>query len=71
MNYKIVGYRKMLGLTQREMATKFNISVQAYRMKEHGKTPFSDSEKIIFKGLLLTMFPKITIDDIFFAQKVS
>jgi len=67
----IPGYRIMLGKTQKEMAVFFNISVQAYRMKEKGKTPFSDEEKILFKNLLQEIFPKITIDEIFFAPKVS
>ncbi|MBR3055025.1 MAG: hypothetical protein IKG63_04275 [Streptococcus sp.] len=63
---KIIGYRKMLGFTQTDLAKKFGISLQAYRLKENGTTAFKDSEKIIFKKMLLTIFPDITIDDIFF-----
>lgn len=63
---KIVGYRKMLGKTQDEMAKEFNISKQAYWQKEKGCTSFSDREKILFKKMLLPIFPNITIDDIFF-----
>lgn len=65
---KIAGYRKMLGKNQVEMAKEFKISRQSYYLKENGKVPFTDKEKIIFKKLLLPIFPSITIDDIFFAQ---
>lgn len=63
---KVVGYRKMLGKTQDEMAKEFNISKQAYWQKEKGSTSFSDREKILFKEMLLPIFPNITIDEIFF-----
>lgn len=67
----IAGYRKMLEKSQTEMAKIFGISLQAYRSKEIGKTPFSDNEKLKLKKMLLPIFPDITIDDIFFKQKVS
>lgn len=67
MKNKIVGYRKMLGHTQATMAKEFGISKQAYRLKEVGKTPFNDSEKFKFKELLKSIFPEITIDEIFFS----
>lgn len=67
MNNRIIGYRKMLGWTQLDMARHLCISLQAYRMKEKGKTPFNDKEKVIFKELLQELFPKITIDEIFFS----
>lgn len=63
---KVAGYRKMLGLTQKGMAQKFEISSQAYWQKEKGIISFSDKEKIAFKKMLLPIFPNITIDDIFF-----
>ncbi|WP_427813502.1 helix-turn-helix transcriptional regulator [Enterococcus sp. 22-H-5-01] len=66
MKYKVAGYRKMLGMTQQEMAKSFGISLQAYFKKENGKVAFSDQEKLLFKELLLPIFPNITIDDIFF-----
>lgn len=68
---RIAGYRRMLGLTQKEMAEKLNISVQAYSKKELGKTPFKDSEKIAFKKMLEPLFPEITIDEIFFKKNVT
>ncbi|GAA2836427.1 helix-turn-helix transcriptional regulator [Lactococcus raffinolactis] len=64
---KIIGYRKMLGFTQTDLAKEFGISLQAYRLKENGTTAFKDSEKVLFKNLLIPIFPSITIDDIFFS----
>ncbi|HEL2056169.1 TPA: helix-turn-helix domain-containing protein [Streptococcus suis] len=63
---KVRGYRNMLGKSQKEMAKALGISVQSYHNKEKGNVPFKDSEKIIFKSLLLSLFPKITLEDIFF-----
>ncbi|MGM0214296.1 helix-turn-helix transcriptional regulator [Enterococcus sp. AZ109] len=64
---KIVGYRKMLGKTQSEMAKIFNVSTQSYWQKENGKARFSDEEKILFKKMVQDIFPNITIDEIFFS----
>lgn len=63
---KIAGYRKMLGMTQADIAKVFGVSKQAYSSKERGKVPFKDTEKVIFKNLLKDVFPNILIDDIFF-----
>lgn len=63
---KIVGYRNMLCMTQKEMSALFGISPQAYWKKEKGIVPFSDREKIIFKNKVKFIFPNITIDEIFF-----
>lgn len=63
---KIVGYRKMLGMTQNEMAIKFGISTQAYRTKEQGKVNFTNNEMRLFRDLLRnSLFPTITVDEIF------
>lgn len=64
---KVIGYRKMLGMTQDDMAKLFGVSVQAYRMKEVGKTAFNKKEMLLIRRLLREkLFPKITIDEIFF-----
>ena len=68
---KIAGYRKMLGMTQQDMAKRMQISRQTYSLKENGKISFSDDEKIILKELLIQIFPNITIDEYFFRNKVS
>lgn len=67
---KVVGYRNMLSMTQTDMANYLGISLQAYWNKEHGKTPFSDQEKVMIKKILLPIFPDITIDAIFFDNLV-
>ena len=67
---KIKGYRNMLGLSQEQLGKQLGISKQAYYNKESGKNSFSDSEKLKFKTLLLPLFPDITIEDIFFWEKV-
>ncbi|QJS96666.1 transcriptional regulator [Dolosigranulum pigrum] len=66
MKNKIRGYRHMVGLTQEQMGEKLGITKQAYHLKETGQSSFKDDEKIIFKKMLLGMFPDITIEDIFF-----
>lgn len=68
---KLVGYRAMLGKTQKEMADAMGISRQSYYLKEKGDIAFSDNEKSIFKKMLIPLFPTITIDELFFNQNVS
>ncbi|MDU0440177.1 helix-turn-helix transcriptional regulator [Staphylococcus haemolyticus] len=64
---KVLGYRKMLGKTQSQMAKEFNISEQSYRNKEKGKTDFKKAEMLKFKSLLIDRrLSNITLDDIFF-----
>lgn len=64
---KVLGYRKMLGYTQKDLAEKFNISVTAYRLKEIGKISFKKKEMLVFRDMLRkSHFPDITIDEIFF-----
>lgn len=67
----IAGYRKMLNATQSDMAKALGISKQSYYRKENQLVPFTDQEKILIKRMLIPLFPNITIDDIFFNQKVS
>lgn len=69
---KVEKYRKFIGYTQKRMATLLDISTQAYRNKEKGFTPFKDTEKITIKRKLVENgFKDITIDEIFFEEKVS
>ena len=69
---KVESYRKFIGYTQKQMSTLLNISTQAYRNKEKGITPFKDTEKIVIKNKLVENgFNDITIDEIFFDNKVS
>lgn len=63
---KIAGYRKMLDLTQKDMANKLGISKQSYWLKENGKVAFSDKEKLQIKNEVKEIIPDITIDNLFF-----
>lgn len=65
----LAGYRKMLGVTQTDMANRLGISKQAYYRKEKKLVPFSDKEKVMIKEMLIQIFPEITIDEIFFRTK--
>lgn len=64
----VAGYRKMIGMTQAEMANQLNISEVTYRNKEKGKIPFKDFEMEIFYKLLKRIKPSVNITDIFFTQ---
>jgi putative transcriptional regulator len=63
---KVAGYRVMLGLTQRHIATKLGISSQSYSNKENGRTSFNDREKLKLKRIFSEIDSSLTIDDIFF-----
>lgn len=65
----IVGYRKMIGLTQKEMAKYLDISELTYRNKEKGRIPFKDFEMLKFLELLKPIKPDIRIEEIFFTKK--
>lgn len=61
------GYRKLIGMTQKELADIFGVSVQSISRKEKGETPYTDKEKEIFRDLIRERaIPNITIDEIFF-----
>lgn len=68
---ELANMRKAIGCTQKDMAKEFGISVQAYYRKEKGYTPFTDEEKVIFRDLVITMFPFVTIDSLFFGENAK
>ncbi|MCC9878892.1 helix-turn-helix domain-containing protein, partial [Streptococcus agalactiae] len=59
---KLRGYRVMLGLTQKDMSDKLNISLQSYNNKETGKSAFNDKERLAIKSMVSEIKPDITID---------
>jgi len=65
----IAGYRKMTGLTQKEMANRLNITEGTYRNKEKGKVCFKDREMKVFYELVKKNNPSVTIQEIFFTNK--
>lgn len=63
---KILGYRKMIQMSQEEMAERMKINKSSYWRKENGYAEFKDREKIIFRDTVRDFLPQITIDEIFF-----
>lgn len=64
---KLRGYRVMLGLTQKDMSDKLNISLQSYNNKETGKSAFNDKERLAIKSMVSEIKPDITIDELFYS----
>lgn len=63
---KVVGYRKMLSMTQKDMAEKLGLSEGQYRAKEKGKYPFRDYEMQKFHDVVREKIKNVKITDIFF-----
>lgn len=63
---KITGYRKMLNLTQNDMANLLGISLSAYNKRENGRVDFSDKQKIIIRDMITRYFPSENIESLFF-----
>ena len=63
---KIVGYRKMLSMTQKEMAEKLDLSEGQYRAKEKGYYDFSRGEMQKFYDMVHDKLGGVEITDIFF-----
>lgn len=61
----VVGYRKLLGMTQQDMAKEIGVSPQSYSNKERGYRAFTDSEKIKLKRFFDIYFDDVSFD-IFF-----
>ena len=71
MNTKLVAYRKMLQMNQKSFAEKIGISLVSYSNKETGKTEFPQNEMITITNIIKEKIPNITMDDIFFDNRVS
>lgn len=64
---KVLGYRKMINKSQKEMGEHLSISEQAYRNKEKGRVTFKKDEMIKFRQLLVENgLIDIRIENIFF-----
>lgn len=63
---KVIGYRKMLSMTQSEMAEKLGLSEGQYRAKEKGYYDFSKTEMKLFHDLVSKQIKNVDIIDIFF-----
>lgn len=63
---KIAGYRKMLNLTQDDMANLLGISLSSYNKREKGHVDFSDKQKIIIRDIITRHFPNENMESLFF-----
>lgn len=70
MNNTLKAYRKLLNLTQSEMAEIIGKGLTTYNHKEQGKKDFTRSEMIEIVEFLKTKIPEITAEEIFFTDKV-
>lgn len=71
MNKKLVAYRKMLDITQLEMAQKLGVSLTTYNHKETGKKGFNQKEMVSITDIIKLKVPNITMDEIFFKCDIS
>lgn len=63
---KVLGYRKMIGMTQAQMAKELSISENTYRLKEQGKYAFKQNEIEKFITIVCKVNPNVKVTDIFF-----
>ena len=71
MNKQLVAYRKILNMSQTEMAKYIGIGLTAYNSKETGKSDFTQSEMLSIRNVIKKYNPNITVDEIFFSQSVN
>lgn len=70
MNKTLKAYRKLLNLTQKDMAEIVDICLTSYNMKEQGKQDFTQSEMLAITNHIKKTIPDVTMDDIFFKDRV-
>ncbi|MHC5269286.1 helix-turn-helix transcriptional regulator [Enterococcus sp. LJL98] len=63
---KVLGYRKMIGFSQLEMAKRLGISESQYRAKEKGRFEFTETEIEKFTSIVKKFNSEVTVLDIFF-----
>lgn len=66
LSNKVRGYRNMIGLTQKDLGDKLNVTPQSISSKEKGRTSFTDKEKVILLKLFKEVDNDLTIDKLFF-----
>lgn len=68
---RVKGYRVMLGMTQKKLGQLLGCTAQSISSKERGRTSFKDNEKLKLLELFKSIDNTLTIDEIFFKDKVS
>ncbi len=70
MNENLAKYRRSLKISQTQMANIADMCLTSYRYKEDGKKPFNQDEMIKIYNFLIDKYPNITIEELFFNNKV-
>ena len=70
-NKQLIAYRKMINMSQTDMAKAIGICLTSYHLKETGKKDFTQSEMVSILNIIKKYNPNITIDEIFFSKTVS
>lgn len=63
---KLIGFRKMAGVSQEEMANKIGMVQATYSRKESGIVSFDEKEMIQVYEVLKEKIPEVKITDLFF-----
>lgn len=71
MNKQLIAYRKILNMSQTDMAKAIGIGLTSYNSKETGKSDFTQSEMLSIWKIIKRYNPKVTIDELFFKKTVS
>ena len=71
MNKQLIAYRKILNMSQTDMAKAVGIGLTSYNLKENGKSDFTQSEMRSILNVLKKHNPNLTIDEILFSQSVN
>ncbi len=67
---KVKGYRVMVGLTQKDMANKLEISRESFILKEKNDR-FTTAEEIAITSIFNDCGLKLTREEIFLNQKLT
>lgn len=67
----VASYRRMTGKTQSYFAGVLGISLNSYANKENGRTQFTQQEMHLFYSELKKYICDITVEDIFFKEKLQ
>ncbi|WP_436860182.1 helix-turn-helix transcriptional regulator [Staphylococcus caeli] len=68
MTNLVKGYRCAIGLSQKEMASKIDVSINTYAEKENGKRDFTRLEMKRYKCVLDEYDVSVDIAEIFYPQ---
>lgn len=65
MNYNLKMYRRMLKLSQPQIAEQIGMSKTSYSKRETGAQEFKQSEMINIMGIINKSYPSVSMEDVF------